>query len=240
MIANLLWMSGITIALVAAGVGYASGRPIGKGVFVVGVITAVLVLVLAATACSALPDSAKSDRQLAEEAVACLGSGYGETTVVSAMQIYDREQLISYRDSNCEESDDSQTAKDDSATGSGLGGLFSFTGTRCIGCSNIQEMLDEYEANPLRAERRYRGRTMVVGGKIEAIRDNWAVPPQPEVRLKSEVSLTFVSRARGWVSEKSVGDTIEAQCLVDGFLRFSLGGRDGVPILEDCEPPEEN
>lgn len=194
---------------------------------------------MATMGCGTLPDSAKSDRQIAEEAVACLGAGYGETTVIAVMQSYDREQLVNYRDSNCED-DEAPAARDDSEPGSGRGGLFGFLGSSCAGCSNVQEMLDEYEANPLRAEQRYRGRTMVVGGKIEAIKEDWAVPPQPVVRLKNKVTLSFANRARSWLLGKRVGDTIEAQCLIVGFQRYSLGGRDGAPILEQCVPPESN
>ena len=43
---NLLFMTGIAMALATAGVGYTSGRTIGKGVFVLGVAAAVATLIL--------------------------------------------------------------------------------------------------------------------------------------------------------------------------------------------------
>ena len=63
---GLLWMTGI--ALVVARVGYRVGQAKGKVVFAAGVVVAVGLIALTSVACSALPDSAKSEQNSATEA----------------------------------------------------------------------------------------------------------------------------------------------------------------------------
>ena len=112
---NLLWMTGITLALVIAALAYRHGSLKGKGVFGLGVITAVGLLVLAAVACSALPDSVKSERQIATEAVECLQAGYEgfvvdllggkDALIAEAVRESTKEQLIRERDQVCGKGD---------------------------------------------------------------------------------------------------------------------------------------
>ena len=111
---NLLWMTGIALALIVAAVAYRLGGFKGKGIFVVGVVAAVGLLVLATMACSALPDSAKTERQIATEAVECLQAGNvgkfavdllgGKDAVIAeAVRESTKDQLIQERDKACGE-----------------------------------------------------------------------------------------------------------------------------------------
>lgn len=54
MLSNLLSMTGVAVALAIAGLAYNRGR-LGKGVFVLGVVAGVAILVVAVTACSNPP-----------------------------------------------------------------------------------------------------------------------------------------------------------------------------------------
>ena len=49
MLANLLWMSAIALALIIAGMAYRHGSRKGKGVFVVGVVVAVGLIIRVST-----------------------------------------------------------------------------------------------------------------------------------------------------------------------------------------------
>ena len=241
---GLLWMTAIALALAVAGIGYRVSKVVGKAVFAVGVVAALGLIVLVSTACDVLPDSAKSERQIAGEAAACLQAGYGEEFAVlfpngkdgiadTLVQTSSREQLVTYRDQKCGKGvEDPASVVSDS--GSGLENPFRGSNSGCTGCSNIQKIMDEYDANPLRAERNYKGRTMVVGGKIKTIEEDFAVPPRPLVRLRNDVSLLFSWEGdHSWLLEKNIGDSIEAQCLVEGFWGpYRLGS--GTPRLAEC------
>ena len=119
------------------------------------------------------------------------------------------------------------------------------------GAAQIQKMLQEYKANPLRAEHLFEGETMVVGGQITAIEEDLVggsvvilegEDPNkghlPRVRLKSGVSLLFASNdARSWLIEKNVGDSIEAECY---FRRYSgTGSMEGPLALIECQQVPE-
>ena len=170
---NLLWMAGIALVLAVAAFGYRQGNLKGKGVFGLGVVTAVGLLVMATVSCSALPDSARSEQQNATEA--------------------------------------SPSTKSASSRGS----------------DNIRAMLKEYEANSLRAEKQYRGRTVVVGGKIRSISGGIGAPLL--ARLENDVVLDFDKKeSSSWLLAQNVGDDIEAQCRVTGFHWK------GHPYLSDC------
>ena len=245
MVTTVLLLTGIALSLIVAGFGYCHGSLQGKGVFGPGVIMAVGLLALASVACSQLPDSLKADRQVADEAAACLQAGYGEEFAVlfpngkdgiadTLVQTSSREQLVTYRDQKCGKGvEDPASLVSDS--GSGLENPFRGSNPGCTSCSNIQEMMDEYDANPLRAERNYKGRTIVVGGKIKTIEEDFAVPPRPLVRLRNDVSLLFSWEGdHSWLLEKNVGDSIEAQCLVEGFRGPASLGPTGTPRLSEC------
>ena len=119
------------------------------------------------------------------------------------------------------------------------------------GAAQIQKMLKEYKANPLRAEYLYEGETVVVGGEITAIKEDMVgnsvtiLPGDdpnkgylPRVWLKSGVSLLFASNdARSWLIEKDSGDSIEAEC---HFRRYSgTGSMDGPLALIECQQVPE-
>ena len=119
------------------------------------------------------------------------------------------------------------------------------------GASNVQKMLQEYKANPLRAEHLYEGETMVVGGQITAIEEDFVAgsvtilpgddPNKghlPRVWLQSKVSLLFASNdARSWLIERNVGDSIEAECY---FRRYSgTGSMEGPLALIECQQVPE-
>ena len=213
---GLLRMTGIAFALAVAGIGFRVGKLVGKAMFAVGVVAAVGLIALASISCSALPDSAKSERQIADEAATCLQAGYGEEFAFlfpngkdgiagTLVQTSSREQLVTYRDQKCGKGvEDPPSIVSDS--GSGMGNTSRRSSSGCTGCSNIQEMMDEYDANPLRAERNYKGRTMVVGGKIKTIEEDFAVPPRPLVRLRNDVSLPFSWEGdHSWLLERTLG-----------------------------------
>ena len=171
MFEHLLWMTGIALALVVAALRLGSLK--GKGIFVVGVVAAVGLLVLASMACSHLPDSATPERQGTAAA--------------------------------------SPSVKSDPGRGS----------------ANIKEMMIEYQANSLRAEKNYRGRTVRMGGKIQSISGGIGAPLL--ARLENDVVLDFDEKASSsWLLAKNAGDDIEAQCRVIGFHWK------GYPKLSDC------
>ena len=119
------------------------------------------------------------------------------------------------------------------------------------GAAQILKMLQEYKANPLRAEHLFEGETMVVGGQITAIEEDLVagavtiLPSDdpnkghlPRVWLKSGVSLLFASNdARGWLIEKNIGDSIEAECYFRGFR--DTGSMDGSLDLIECQQVPE-
>ena len=235
MITTVLLLASMALSLMVAGVGYRVGQV--KGRALLGVTTAAGFIVLASVTCSALPDSAKSERQIADEAAACLQAGYGEEFAIlfpngkdgiadTLVQTSSREQLVTYRDQKCGKGiEDPASVVSDS--GSGLENPLRSSNSGCTGCSSIQEMMDEYDANPLRAESRYKGRTMVVGGKIQSISGGIGAPLL--VRLKNDTVLDFDKKQdTGWLLAKNIGDDIEAQCRVVGFHWK------GHPNLSDC------
>ena len=88
----------------------------GKVVFSLGVVMAVGLMAMVTTACSALPDSFKTERQIANEIVECQleqGDGLGITFLGgkdSVAELYaqsaTKEQLIRERDKECGTGDD--------------------------------------------------------------------------------------------------------------------------------------
>ena len=91
----------------------------------------------------------------------------------------------------------------------------------CPECVGIEEIIKEYEANPIRAEQTYAGNRYNVGGKIERIGKDSAAPPRYMVYIGSNHSMTFAWGERhSWLFELSKGDRIEANCLVTGFSRI--------------------
>ena len=222
---RFLWIITIALSLVMAGVGYRIGRGPGKAIFVLGVVSVGGLLTLAATACS-MSDSGKSNWQIAEEAAACLNPNYSQGNVEALRRIYSsREQIVRYRDAICESLDDSPGTE--SASESGGWGFFGFGSSDCEGCSNVEAMKKEYEANPLRAESQYRGRTVVVGGKIKSISGGIGAPLL--ARLENGAVLDFDKKeSSGWLMQQNVGDTVEAQC------RVGVYGWEGIPSLSEC------
>ena len=184
MLSNLLWMSAIALALIIAGLAYRHGSRKGKVVFGLEVVVGVVLIALAATACSELQEAVQADRQ-------------SDTTAAS-------------------------NAKSDTGQGA----------------ARIQQILQDYETNSLRAEDVYVGQTMLVGGEIKAFDEYWlgrgvTIQPGddpnkgtlPQVWLEHKVSLIFASNdARTWLHKMSVGDQIAVQCLFGGFNPHSMEG----------------
>ena len=235
--AGFLWMTAIALALIMAGVGYRIGHAPGRTIFVLGIVSAGGLIALASTACES--DADKSDWKIADEAAACANPGSNVRNVEALMRIYpSRERLVRYRDEVCEAAEEPPSKK--SASRSGGGGFLGF-GSSCGGCSNVDEMRKAYEANPIRAESQYRGRTMVVGGKIESIGRDFAVPPRPLVRLKNDVALEFAWEGdHSWLLEYNTGDTIQAECKIERFTGpYTLGREVGIPIVGECRQVSE-
>ena len=172
---GLLRMTAIALALAVAGIGYRVSKVVGKALFAVGVVTAVGLLVLASVACSALPDLAKSERQIADEAATCLQAGYGEEFAVlfpngkdgiagTLVQTSSREQLVTYRDQKCGKGIEDPAERSERLQVRDWRILLRGSNSGCTGCSSIQEMMDEYEANPLRAERNVIRGSTIDGG----------------------------------------------------------------------------
>ncbi len=122
----------------------------------------------------------------------------------------------------------------------------------CPECIALKTMVQEYDANRLRAESKYPGRRFDVAGKIVDIREgrrNLALI-EVEVGVKArdltlfteeefEYQVTTVMPFKewsDWIIEKSTGDSVEANCLVKGFKKvWSLPGKTyGVPRLDEC------
>ena len=95
MLTNVLLMSGIALALILAGVGYAWRRSLGKAMFVLGVSAAVGLLVLAATGCGELPSSTVSKEQNAKPTSpsAKVASSEGVTNTQQMLQEYKANSL---------------------------------------------------------------------------------------------------------------------------------------------------
>ena len=72
---NLLWMTGIALALVIAGLAYRQGSLKSKGIYGLGVITAVGLLVLAAVSCSE-PLGWMQEQDVAS--IECRAASYGD------------------------------------------------------------------------------------------------------------------------------------------------------------------
>ena len=114
MVTAVLLRTGVALSLIVAGISYNHGGKPGKAVFGLGVVAAVGLIVLLTTACNALPDSAKSERQIATEAVECLQAGIGgefavyllggkDAVVEEAVRESTKEQLIQERYKACGE-----------------------------------------------------------------------------------------------------------------------------------------
>ena len=196
MLTGVLWMSGIVLALVIAGIGYGVGATRGKAVFVFGVVAAVGLIVMASTACATPADTASSDRP------------------------------------------DPTAATPSAKEGSGQG------------AAQIQQILQDYETNSLRAEDVYVGQTMLVGGEIKAFDEYWlgrgvTIQPGddpnkgtlPQVWLENKVSLIFASNdARTWIHKMNVVDRIAVQCLFGGYNPHSM---EGPLMLTECRQVPE-
>ena len=108
----------------------------------------------------------------------------------------------------------------------------------CQDCITIGEIIEDYQANSIRAERLHVGKRYNIAGKIESITEDWAVPPRPLVRVKSggkRGSLTFSwDGDHEWLLEYSKGDYILANCRVTGLLTLAIGVERGTPDLEEC------
>ena len=114
MVTAVLLCTGVALSLIVAGISYNHGGKPGKAVFGMGVVVAVGLIALASMACSALPDSAKSERQIATEAVECLQAGFGgefavdllggkDAVIEEALRESTKEQLLQERDKACRE-----------------------------------------------------------------------------------------------------------------------------------------
>ena len=226
---GLLWMTAIAIALAVAAVGYRVGRGPGRTVFVLSVVAAVGLIVLASVACDS--DAGKSNWDIAREAAACVDPDYENELVIALRRNNPtREGIIAFRDERCALV--KERSSDESPSRSGGSGFLGFGGSSCEGCANVEAMKKEYEANSLRAENQYRGRTIVVGGKVKSISGGIGAPLL--ARLENGVVLDFVKKeSAGWLMQQNIGDTIEAEC------RVVLFWWDGTPTLDDCRPVPE-
>ena len=99
----------------------------------------------------------------------------------------------------------------------------------CPDCIGIQEMMKEYEANPIRAEQTYVGNRYNVSGKIDGIREGGFYTAY-RVSLDSGNALGFADgEQHDWLLQKSKGDRIDANCLVYRFIPVF-----GTPQLMQC------
>ena len=126
----------------------------------------------------------------------------------------------------------------------------------CPECIALKTMVQEYDANRLRAESKYPGRRFDVTGKIADIGEDRRNRPLIEVEVgvkardfslvtaeEYEYQVTTVMPFEGWsdwIIEKSKGDSVEANCLVTGFKEvWSLTDKTyWVPRLDECRRVE--
>ena len=95
MLTGVLWMSGIALALVIAGIGYRAGQVKGKAVFVFGVVAAVGLLVMASTACATPADSVPTGQpnSTAAESNSLTDSSQGADQIQHILQDYETNSL---------------------------------------------------------------------------------------------------------------------------------------------------
>ena len=115
----------------------------------------------------------------------------------------------------------------------------------CPGCSTVSEIRAAYAANPLRAENTYVGERMLIGGRVKffgehkgsglifARFENGARITQGRVDggLLPSTPSDEVREWREWLLSKSIGDVIQAECLI-----VSLASPEGSPTSEPGTP----
>lgn len=117
----------------------------------------------------------------------------------------------------------------------------------CSTCTSVSEIIDDYKANAMRAERKHVDQLYIFSGKVEGIQESLLQPipipgnvrpPLPEVRMKSDGKLLIlrfsVDNDNEWVYEYSKGDTMVAGCWVTWLERFDGVTEQGTPRLEGC------
>ena len=106
----------------------------------------------------------------------------------------------------------------------------------CPDCLSVQDVMDEYKANPLRAERTYWNTRHTVGGVIDKMRgSNSAIGFErgPEVKLTNGVWLTLAwgePQEWEWLMEKNVGDSIRVNCRI----KMLHSNESGLPVFDEC------
>ena len=112
----------------------------------------------------------------------------------------------------------------------------------CPDCMTVADIIMDYEANSMRADRDYVGNRYNFRGKVESIGNSGKVPmpgkpPVPKVNIKSGGKpATFwfgFDTDNEWVLDYSKGDTMIANCRVRSLDSLGIIER-GTPMLEDC------
>ena len=110
----------------------------------------------------------------------------------------------------------------------------------CPHCILVQDVMEEFKANPLRANRTYRDTRHTVGGVIEDIGGgNAAIGFErgPVVTFTNGVRVTLAwdeAREWGqkwdWLMENNIGDSIRVDCRIN----MLDGNESGMPNVVDC------
>lgn len=115
--------------------------------------------------------------------------------------------------------------------------------TACPDCVSVADIIEDYEANAMRAQQDYVGKRYNFNGRVESIEDSGMVPmpgnPKvPKVHVKSGGKpITFwfeFGTDTAWVLEHGKGDTIVANCRIRSLEPFGVLMEQGTPSLEDC------
>ena len=118
----------------------------------------------------------------------------------------------------------------------------------CPGCDNVREIRDAYASNAIRAESKYDGQRVRIGGKVESFSgsglhayaqlENGVIIRRVGLGHVPFPSPAVQEEAREWeewLMSWDVGDTIEAECRIT----LSAFGGTSLPVLirtEDCRP----
>ncbi|MCY4366492.1 MAG: hypothetical protein OXE17_09755 [Chloroflexi bacterium] len=121
------------------------------------------------------------------------------------------------------------------------------SGSDCEGCQNVREIQDTYKANPIRAENKYIGERIRIGGVAESIEGS-GILSSIDLRNNSEIRMIAWGWATAgrhpdahrawekWVASHDIGDVVEADCVVIG-IGTGFGSQGPARVsTEDCVP----
>lgn len=88
----------------------------------------------------------------------------------------------------------------------------------------------DYNANEVRADDQYKGRSLIISGKVQSIDKDFLDNVIVRLRSPNQFMAThanFAEEERERVARLSKGDSILVNCVVDGLLL-------GSPVLRNC------